>query len=819
MSIHLLGMWGIGDVIHQRAIVREAMKAGPVWLNTSNPSIFHDMIAIGLNLSPRPQPPRIRETSRYSHTPAPPGIHTRRINYIDGTNRSAELTASGGTLLSAMFKAAGIPMPEKPDFSMPVPQAWRDQARALIPATDKPIMVYRPVVHSGIWHRPNRSPDTATYAELYQSIRDKFYVISVADLNNKDVIVGGEQDVDLKFHRGELDFETMAGLFAEADLVFGCAGFAPILAQAVGTPVIIVYGGNESFKTTNSSGAHLAPTLPINPINPCDCHNAGHRCDKRIDVPLALDQIRSFVNLHCAVKIKPDPRVLIVGTTWVNNRDRTTLFDQYLKVIEKINPNCDILIVDAPSPRPIASDFAPYAGKPGRRMIHRFASNIGHLMFHGGGQDGWGRAFCFGLDAAVECGYDYVAHIEGDSLCRLDVMKIVKQMEDEDISVASVPASTEPATEVETGLMFFNVAYLAQSGFTRKYDWPSRHIGLTRATSPEKIIKGLLGADLTMMDWKALRGDGGGINTLTARKLDWITHTQPRCYAAFAASVLTPDAAADPRVLLMATTYIPDEASAQLFSKWMAMAARHNPTLDILLVNTPIAQPIPWPRLKFKAYQNGDNGPRMIYTFPDNIGHLNAKKFSGPVADGWGRAFAFGLNAAISGGYEYVACIEGDALCRVSMMDIARWMRKEGVGAAAPLINSGIKQQEVETGFMVFDTEYVTNSAFVARYNWPSRKSDNPLPERIVTDIIGADLSVLPLKVVRGDSEFKPSIHDACDFHWITHCEPEIYDVFLSGRNVPQGNERPGRARYEQTIPLSRQMRATGPVARKGLTA
>jgi hypothetical protein len=135
-------------------------------------------------------------------------------------------------------------------------------------------------------------------------------------------------------------------------------------------------------------------------------------------------------------------------------------------------------------------------------------------------------------------------------------------------------------------------------------------------------------------------------------------------------------------------------------------------------------------------------------------------------------------------------------------------MRKDGIGVAAPRINSGRHQQEVETGFMVFDTEYITNSAFIAHYNWSSRKSDNPLPERIVTDIIGADLYVLPLNVARGDSGDKPSVHNACDFHWITHCEPEIYDVFVSGRNMPKSDERPGRAQYQQIVPLSRQMRA-----------
>jgi hypothetical protein len=517
------------------------MKAGPVWLNTSNPSISHDLIAAGLNLSPRPQPPRIRETSRFNHTAPPQGTISRRINYMDGIGRAAELAASGGTLLSAMFAAVGIPMPERPDFSLPVPQAWRDQARALLPKTDKPIMVYRPVIRADIWNRPTRAPDTAAYAELYQSIRDEFFVVSVADLTNREVIIGGEQDVDLKLHRGELDFETMAGLFAEADLVFGCAGFAPVLSQAVGTPVIVVYGGNESFKTTNSAGAHLSPTLPINPIIPCDCHNAGHHCDKRIDVPLALKDIRDFVHNHCAVNFAPEPHVLIVGTTWVNNRNRELLLRQYLTLTAKLNPNCDILLVDAPSPRLIAPGFTKYEGKPGRRMIHRFAKNIGHLLFHGGGLDGWGRAFCFGLDAAVACGYDYVAHIEGDSLCRLDVMKIAKQMKAEHIACASVPTSTEPDTEVETGLMFFSTEYLARLDFTRKYDWPSRHIGLTRATSPEKVIKKLLGNDLRMMDWKAVRGDNWALAPHSAvATLDWVTHTYPPVYANFVASALPP---------------------------------------------------------------------------------------------------------------------------------------------------------------------------------------------------------------------------------------------------------------------------------------
>jgi len=68
-----------------------------------------------------------------------------------------------------------------------------------------------------------------------------------------------------------------------------------VLSQAVGTPTVIVYGGNESFRTTNSVGAHLAPTLAIEPVNPCECHLKNHDCDKTVDETAAIERIQHFV--------------------------------------------------------------------------------------------------------------------------------------------------------------------------------------------------------------------------------------------------------------------------------------------------------------------------------------------------------------------------------------------------------------------------------------------------------------------------------------------------------------------------------------------
>jgi ADP-heptose:LPS heptosyltransferase len=179
-------------------------------------------------------------------------------------------------------------------------------------------MIYRPIVLNGTWPCPSRAPDPVAYAALYRSIKDRFFTVSVCNLDQKgEHIVGEEQDADLKLHRGEADFETLAGLFAEAALVFGNAGFTPILAQAVGTPNICVYGGNESFRFTNIVGAHLAPTLPIEPVKPCECFDRHHHCDKTIDLADALPKVEAFAGLH-----GKQPRVLVFGTTYVDGPEK-----------------------------------------------------------------------------------------------------------------------------------------------------------------------------------------------------------------------------------------------------------------------------------------------------------------------------------------------------------------------------------------------------------------------------------------------------------------------------------------------------------------
>ena len=226
-------------------------------------------------------------------------------------------------------------------------------------------------------------------------------------------------------------------------------------------------------------------------------------------------------------------KMLIFATTYVDTPERLKLTRQWVDLHTALNPDCDFLIVDSASP------MFPAIGIE----VFSFPDNIGHLSRNGPdgpnskGRDGWGRAFCHGLQAAIDGDYDYVVHIEGDSLFRLKVAPIVERMHREKIKIASVPIGyghAQRSSWVETGLMFFQVAYLKKSDFIAGYDWPNR----SERPTPEVVIRKMLGDDLTMMPWTAERSDKGEITVDNVDQFDWITHCKPEVYDRFVESAL-----------------------------------------------------------------------------------------------------------------------------------------------------------------------------------------------------------------------------------------------------------------------------------------
>lgn len=289
------GMHGLGDSLHQRAVVRQLMQREEVWLQTPWPSVYHDLVGDRLKLVPlqsrlRTQAKNVkREAGRFVDG-LPRGAVTHKVWYTPD-----EVKAYGG-FLAAMCARSGVP---KGDFSLPVPDAWKASAQSRINPHGKPILVYRPLVERTEWNGcAQRNPDAVAYVGLVQAIRDRFYIVSIADLEpGKEWVVSDSIGADVEFHRGELRFEEIAGLMAIANLVFCSPGFALVLAQAVGANLAAVIGGHESARLYDHGSA---TDLFIQPERPCECFSKHHRCDKRIDIDRASARLLEFINGNLA---------------------------------------------------------------------------------------------------------------------------------------------------------------------------------------------------------------------------------------------------------------------------------------------------------------------------------------------------------------------------------------------------------------------------------------------------------------------------------------------------------------------------------------
>lgn len=297
-ALHLRGMGGLGDGIHQRAVVRHWMQTHNIWLDTPWPSLYHDLVGPGLRLLPIRSSLRTqaknerRQAAFYRAICAPTGAKQIQVSYTPTDVRK-------GTVLSAMLKATGCPRTAM-DFRLPVPDEWHKRVSVMIERwrVKKPIMVLRPLVLRTEWGGCRaRNPDLTAYRDLFDLIRKDYFVVSVADIvPSAEWLADSAMGADVELHQGELPFEQLAALFQRAALVFASPGFAVPLAQAVGTAVVCVFGNYECSKSF-ADGAAWAPYLGIDPIDKCQCfqHSACAH-SKKIDMQKAIARLRDFSN-------------------------------------------------------------------------------------------------------------------------------------------------------------------------------------------------------------------------------------------------------------------------------------------------------------------------------------------------------------------------------------------------------------------------------------------------------------------------------------------------------------------------------------------
>ncbi len=287
------GMQGMGDCIHQRAVINGLRSRYDVYLVTPWPQIYHDMPDVKFirrTTKLRAQSKNQEMMDEVYFTGAIPDADSMKITYSP-----SDICSAGGSVVKAMIKSTGLPdYIFNTDFSLPIPDNWAIPAECFKSDIDKPIMIYRPLTVRKEWSPTiNRNPDPEAYYELIENIRKDFFMISIADLNDDEWRIDIDPEPDVRFESGQLDFGLMAALVSIADFVWTPAGFMAVLARAVKSPAVCIFGGYEN---SQSFSAGNSPFLAIDTIAPCSCFSQFHNCNKSIDIPSAKKKIKSFIN-------------------------------------------------------------------------------------------------------------------------------------------------------------------------------------------------------------------------------------------------------------------------------------------------------------------------------------------------------------------------------------------------------------------------------------------------------------------------------------------------------------------------------------------
>lgn len=213
---------------------------------------------------------------------------------------------------------------------------------------------------------------------------------------------------------------------------------------------------------------------------------------------------------------------LIFATSYVGDFARRDLVKLWANVTTKLNPGVDILLIDSASPVD-PRQFLGWEDYPGDgRSVYRFPDNIGHLNITG--NDGWGRAFCKGIEIAIDGGYDFIAHLDSDLIFCKPVTPIVDKLRRSSVKVA-MPMG-HPYMFTETAVLFASVSYLRDIKFIERYNWSKPKNGKI----PEVQCEEIFADELFCLPLRGMRNDANVITWQNFDRsfpygLDFFTHS------------------------------------------------------------------------------------------------------------------------------------------------------------------------------------------------------------------------------------------------------------------------------------------------------
>lgn len=277
--MYVEGMYGLGDNIYQRAIVRAL--PGPVYLKTPWPQLYADLPNV-LPVQPmtrlRTQRKNAARAWRWHTVPAHLGL--RRAHYVHHP----------GTMLEGLAAAYGVQL-DTVTFDLP---AFPSRAELT-----HPYMLVRPATVRSEWRADGRNPRPEYLQQATQAARDAgFVTVSVADLAaGEEWCDGTPPHADLQFHHGELTVEQLLGLVRGAAGVIGGVGWLLPAAIAYQVPMLLLYGGwggANGPQRILDSRLNVRRIRQVFPDRFCLCRDPFHDCDKTITTLEA--QIADFLD-------------------------------------------------------------------------------------------------------------------------------------------------------------------------------------------------------------------------------------------------------------------------------------------------------------------------------------------------------------------------------------------------------------------------------------------------------------------------------------------------------------------------------------------
>jgi len=212
-------------------------------------------------------------------------------------------------------------------------------------------------------------------------------------------------------------------------------------------------------------------------------------------------------------------RAFIYGTIYVDDPQKAELTQMWIELNQHLNPDFDILIVDSQSNKSWLGLIPAMQGVPihtvaeGDQMppLQRgvnwidFPENMGHLNFNN--LDGWGRAFCRGIDYAIQHDYEYAVNIETDMLFGVPVSDVLGQMDAHKLNIISTDMKYTPFSHnyMENAIVFMRTSYMRQVDFVKKYDWRAQDKNAPGFEIPEQRCRTLLEPEVFYKHWNGIR--------------------------------------------------------------------------------------------------------------------------------------------------------------------------------------------------------------------------------------------------------------------------------------------------------------------------